>query len=207
MTMNEDVNLDSAAKIGHNFTAFAQIVTLDGTVGRDVLALFNQATISGTIDGNLKAKGDSLCISSHAQINGTSKFEGDKPADVASGAKLASPLEYKKLEHKSRTERGLGYYIWRIIWSGAWILFGLVLISLMPKFATETFRSAEMYGGSFGLGVLVLLWHLDCFLLRLCDHRRVVSGHVRFVPVAGHVVQFLHRCGLGRRSSDPGKDR
>ena len=156
MTMNEDVNLDSAAKIGHNFTAFAQIVTLDGTVGRDVLAMFNQATISGTIDGNLKAKGDSLSISSHAQINGTSKFEGDKPADVASGAKLASPLEYKKLEHKSRTERGLGYYIWRIIWSGAWILLGLVLISLMPKFAAETFRSAEMYGAPIGLGVLVL---------------------------------------------------
>ena len=156
MTMNEDVNLDSAAKIGHNFTAFAQIVTLDGTVGRDVLAMFNQATISGTIDGNLKAKGDSLSISSRAQINGTSKFEGDKPADVASGAKLASPLEYKKLEHKSRTERGLGYYIWRIIWSGAWILLGLVLISVMPKFAGETFKSAEMYGAPIGLGVLVL---------------------------------------------------
>lgn len=156
MTMNEDVNIDSASKIGHNFTAFAQIVTLDGTVGRDVLTLFNQATISGTIDGNLKAKGDSLSISSRAQINGTSKFEGDKPADVATGAKLASPLEYKKLEHKSRTERGLGYYIWRIIWSGAWILLGLVLISVMPKFAGETFRSAEMYGPPIGLGVLVL---------------------------------------------------
>jgi len=154
-TMNEDINLNSAGKVGHNFTAFGQIVTLNGNVGRDVLTMFDEATISGIIGGNLKAKGQTLRITSSAQIDGEAKFEGDKPAEVASGAKLASPLEFKKLEHKSRTERGAGYYIWKVIWSGAWILFGLVLISLMPLFAKETVQSAENYGAALGLGVLV----------------------------------------------------
>jgi len=154
-TMNEDVRLDSAAKIGHNFLAFAQIVTLDGKVGRDVFAMFNEATISGTIEGNLKARGESLTIASSAEIDGHAKFEGEKPAEVASGAKLASPLEYTKMQHRSRVERGAGYYIWRVVWAGAWILLGLVLTSLMPVFARETVESAERYGAALGLGVLV----------------------------------------------------
>jgi anti-sigma factor RsiW len=154
-TFNEDARLDSSGKIGHNLTAFNQILTIDGTVGRDVLAMFDEGTIGGTIGGNLKAKGAALSIASSAQIDGTTKFEGDKPPDVASGAKLASPVEYTKIEHKSRMEHGAGYYIWRVIWAGAWILFGLVLISLMPSFARQTVESAEHYGAAFGLGVLV----------------------------------------------------
>jgi hypothetical protein len=66
-------------------------------------------------------------------------------------------LEYTKLEHKSRSEQGgFGYYIWRVIWAGARILLGLVLISLMPIFAKETIESAEHYGAALGLGVLTL---------------------------------------------------
>jgi hypothetical protein len=49
----------------------------------------------------------------------------------------------------------VGYYIWKVVWTAAWILFGLILISLMPLFAKDTVRSAEQYGASFGLGVLV----------------------------------------------------
>src|SRR5437016_9754835 len=36
------------------------------------------------------------------------------------------------------------------------ILYGLVLYSLMPKFSQEAVKSAEQYGASAGLGVLVL---------------------------------------------------
>jgi cytoskeletal protein CcmA (bactofilin family) len=155
MTMNEDARLDSAGKIGHNFTAFVQILNVDGTVGRDVLGMFDEANVSGTINGNFKGRGQSLTIASSAQIDGSANFEGNKPADVSSSAKLASPLEFKKIEHKSRAERGVGYYIWRIIWAGAWILLGLVLVSLMPSFGREVVESAERYGASLGLGVLV----------------------------------------------------
>lgn len=154
-TMNEDTRLDSAGKIGHNFLAFSQIVSLDGSVGRDVFAMFNEATISGTIEGNLKTKGQSLTFASSARVDGKATFEGEKPAEVDSGATFASPLEFTKIQHRSHVERGVGYYVWRVVWAGAWILLGLVLISLMPRFATDTVESAERYGASLGLGVLV----------------------------------------------------
>jgi cytoskeletal protein CcmA (bactofilin family) len=140
--MSEDAHVDSSAKVGHNLMDFGQVLNLDGKIGRDVITMFNEGNISGT-------------IGSTAEIDGTTNFEGDHPAEVASGAKLASPLVYTKMEHRSHAERGAGYYIWKIVWTGARILLGLVLISLMPIFAKETVESAEHYGAALGLGVLV----------------------------------------------------
>lgn len=154
-TFNESFNLDANGSVGHSLTAFVQILTVEGKVGRDVLAFFQQATFAGPIGGSLKGKGDSLTISSSAVIAGASEFEGSKPANVSSDAKLASPLQYKHEEHHQH-ERGVGYYIWRLIWTVTFILFGLVLFALMPRFSHEAVELGEHYGASFGLGVLVL---------------------------------------------------
>jgi hypothetical protein len=42
-----------------------------------------------------------------------------------------------------------------VIWAAAFILFGLVLISVMPLFSREATDNVENVGASFGLGVLV----------------------------------------------------
>jgi len=151
----EVLNLDSNGKIGRSMTVFGQSIAVDGKVGHDFLGFFAQATISGMIGGSLVGKGESLSITGSAEIDGKTSFEGDKQPNVSSDAKLASPLEYKKMEHKS-AERGLRYHIWSIIWGAAYILFGLVLFGVMPKFANEVVDAAENIGASFGLGVLVL---------------------------------------------------
>jgi len=153
---NEVFNQDTSGTIGHSLTVFTQTLTLDGKVGRDLLGFFQQATLSGTIGGSLKAKGDSLTIASGAVIDGKAEFEGPKPAIIASDAKLASPLIYVQGERRSHTERGAGYYIWRFIWTGTFALFGIVLFALMPHLSQETVELGEHYGASFGLGLLVL---------------------------------------------------
>jgi hypothetical protein len=88
-------------------------------------------------------------------VDGPIHFEGDRPANIAPGAKLASPVEFKQMEHKHDYREG-GYYIWQVIWAAAFVLFGLVLFALMPKFSAEAVKSAEQYGAAAGLGVLVL---------------------------------------------------
>jgi cytoskeletal protein CcmA (bactofilin family) len=155
LSMNEVLNLDSNGKVGHSVTIFAQSVTLDGKIGRDFVGMFNQANLSGLIGGSLQARGQSLAISSTAEIDGKARFEGEKPAMVASEAKLASPLEFTKHAHHTDHERGVGYYIWRLIWTAAFVLLGLVLYGLFPKFVVETVQAGEHYGASLGLGVLV----------------------------------------------------
>lgn len=152
---SEIFTLDPNGKIGHSLTGFSKSLTLEGAVGRDLLAFAAETSIDGSIGGSMRLKGESLSIGSKASIGGTAKYEGDKPAEVDSGAKLASPLEYTKLEHRASRERGFWYYVWRVIWAAAFILFGLVLISVMPMFSREASENVENVGASFGLGVLV----------------------------------------------------
>jgi hypothetical protein len=63
-------------------------------------------------------------------------------------------VQYTKWEHKPEY-LNKHYYIWRIIWTAALILFGLVLFMLLPKLGRETISAAEQFGAPIGLGVLV----------------------------------------------------
>lgn len=154
LTFNEIVNVDSAGKVNGSFTSFAQSVGLDGKIGRDVLLHDDHTTISGNIGGDVRVKGRHMSVVSSAVVGGGIHFEGDEPASVASGAKLGSQPEFTKREHKSQYTEG-HYYVWRVIWTAAFILFGLVLFLLMPKFAAETVRAGERFAAPVGLGVLV----------------------------------------------------
>src|SRR5208283_709482 len=155
LSFNEVLNLDPNGKIGRSLTVFGQTITLDGKVGRDVVAFFDQITLSGTVAGSLQGKGKSLTISPTAEIDGKAEFEGAKPATVSPEAKLASPLQFTKHEPHSDHDRGVGYYIWRLIWTAAFVLLGLVIYGLFPRFAVDTVEAGEHYGAAFGLGVLV----------------------------------------------------
>lgn len=154
LTFNEVLNLDSAGKIDGSLTAFAQSVGIDGRVARDLLLMVGETTISGNVQGEVRAKGRSMSIASSAQISGPVHFEGDNPASVSSGAKLGSPVQFTKMKHQSQYTEG-HYYVWRIIWTAAFILLGLVLFLLLPKFAAETVNAGERFGAPVGLGVLV----------------------------------------------------
>jgi cytoskeletal protein CcmA (bactofilin family) len=154
MVWNETFNLDANGKIGRSLTAGGETLTLDGKIGRDFLGFAESTNISGFIGGSVREQGNSLSIASGAEIDGKTVFKGHKEPNVASDAKLGSPLEFTMLERRHEA-RGGGYYLWRVIWTGTFILFGLVLASLMPKFAIESVESAGQIGASFGLGVLV----------------------------------------------------
>ena len=155
MTFGGDVNIDRDATIGGSLTSFSGRLSVDGHVQRDILAMGGQANLGGSIGGSAKIRSDELNIDSTAQIGGPVNFTGNKPPSVAEGAKLASPVHFEKLTHGPNYSNP-HYYVWQVIWLAAFILYGLVLFSLMPKFSEEATKSAEQYGAAAGLGVLVL---------------------------------------------------
>ena len=154
LTFDEVVNVESGAKIGGSLTLFVETLNLEGILGRDLFMFGKHLSLSGKIDGAVKMKGDLLTINPSAQVAGPIHFEGNKEPEVSPQAKLASPVDYHKMEHKPQYLEG-HYYVWQVIWLAAFVLFGLVLFQLMPRFAAEAVASAERYGASFGLGVLV----------------------------------------------------
>ena len=171
LTWNQVFNLDSGGKIGRSLTAGGQTLTVDGKVDGDFLSFSESTSISGFIGGSVKGRGKSLSIGSGAEIDGKTVFYGEQPPSVASDAKLGSSPEFTKAEHHAH-ERDAGYYVWRIIWTGAVILFGLVLAGVMPKFAKETVESGGQLGASFGLGVLVFFGVFIASLIGLRNDRR-----------------------------------
>jgi cytoskeletal protein CcmA (bactofilin family) len=150
----QTVTIDSNGKVGGSLTTFGESFSMDGSVGRDMLLFFAHGTLAGKVAGEVRAKGDSLVISSSAVIDGPIHFEGNKQADVSPSAKLASPVEFKQIEHRPEYLKG-NYYVWRVIWTAAFILLGLVLFFLMPGFGRETIQAAEQVGLPIFLGILV----------------------------------------------------
>ena len=154
LTFDDSMNLESNAKAGGSLTIFTENLNLEGSLGRDILIFAKHFTLSGKVGGGIRMKGDALTINSGAEVDGPIRFDGNREAEVATGAKLASPVEFHKLERKPRYLEG-HYYVWRVIWTAAFVLFGVVLFLLMPRFAEETIAAAELYGAPIGLGVLV----------------------------------------------------
>jgi hypothetical protein len=155
MSFSETMTLDSSGKIGGSATTFGNTLAIDGKLGRDLLSFGNNTTVSGTIGGGIQAQSNHFRFNSGAQVDGPIKIKGEDSPDVSPGAKLASPVEFTRVEHHTKYEES-HFYIWRIIWTAAGILLGLALFLLMPGFAREAADSAERYGASFGLGVLVM---------------------------------------------------
>jgi cytoskeletal protein CcmA (bactofilin family) len=156
MAWAQVVNVDSRGKIGRSLTSFCQTLGVDGEVSGDIVS-FNQSTrIAGTVNGGMQTKGELLTIKSTARITGPVKFEGEKEPRVESGATLtAGPVSYTK--HVSdHHEGGKGYLFFRLLWTSSFILYGMVLILLMPKFAGESVNSAENIGASIGIGLLIM---------------------------------------------------
>ncbi len=155
LTFEETLTIDPAGKVGGSLTNFSANLGMEGSVGRDALLFVAHAHLEGKIGGGVRARGDSLSIGSAAVIDGPVHFEGRNRPEVSSSAKLASPVDFKQME-KRASYRESSYYVWQVIWVAAFILFGLVLFALMPKFAQDTVAAAEQIGVTSGLGVLVL---------------------------------------------------
>jgi hypothetical protein len=155
LAFGDSLRIDSDAKAGGSITTFGNTVSVDGSVGRDILSHSALLNLNGKVGGDVKVKGDMLVIGSTAEVKGRTKFEGKKPAEVAPEAKLGSPVQFEKLESKPQY-RTSHYYVWQMIWAGAFVLFGLVLCVLMPSFVKQAVDSSEHVGASLGLGVLVM---------------------------------------------------
>src|SRR5260370_1595505 len=83
MAFDETLMVDPNAKIGGSLTSFVENLGLEGSVGRDVLLFVAHASLAGKICGGVRARGDSLVISSTAVVYGPVPFQSHETPEVS----------------------------------------------------------------------------------------------------------------------------
>jgi len=165
MMFGSDLNIDGLDREGDRLAIggeclladarhLHQCLNIEGQLGRDVLFMGDRLTVMGKIGGSIDEKGAALEILSSAQVGGPVRFEGENEPTVSSGARLESPVQFKKRVHK-KGEIGQTSAFWTAVFAVAFMLYGMVLFLVMPGFARESVRSGENVGASLGLGLLV----------------------------------------------------
>ena len=149
------VALDEKSSVGGSIMMGGQNAEFDGHVGGDVLALVDDITINGRLDRDLTVRGNQLTIGSTAQIAGKAKYEGRRQPDIASGAKLASPIQIT-IPKRGPDYTRVAYYWHQVLLWGAGFLFGLVLLLLLPGFFSDAVHQTRRVGPAVGFGALFL---------------------------------------------------
>ena len=155
MIWAEQATIDEKASVGGSIMVGTQDAELDGHAGGDVLAFVADLTINGRLDRDLTIRGDRLTIGSTAQIGGKTKYEGRGQPDIASGAKLASPIQIT-IPKRGPDYTRVAYYWHQVLFWGANFLFGLVLLLLLPGFFSDAVHQTRRVGPAVGFGALFL---------------------------------------------------
>jgi cytoskeletal protein CcmA (bactofilin family) len=151
----QELTLDDKARIAGSLMAIGATAELDGHIGGDLMALIGDLTINGHLDRDVAIRGDRLAIGSAAEIDGQTKFEGRHQPEIASGAKLASPIQVT-IPRRGPDYTRVEYYWHQVLLWGASFLFGLVLLLVVPGFFADAVRETKRVGPAVGFGALFL---------------------------------------------------
>jgi len=150
------LELADKATVGGTMTLAGGTLELDGRVTGDLLAFSSDAMdINGFLGHDATIRGGRLTIGSNAEIVGQTKYEGRHQPDVASGAKLGSPIQIT-IPKRGPDYTRLSYYWHRVLLWGASFLFGLLLLLLLPGLFADAAQAAKRVGPAMGFGALFL---------------------------------------------------
>jgi cytoskeletal protein CcmA (bactofilin family) len=156
MDWSQNVEMEHNAKVGGSMIVYFGNAELDGQLAGDLFARGASVEIGGSLGRDAEVRSYSLAIGSSAVIQGHTKYEGRTSPEVSASAKLASPVEYIALKQGPDYSR-LSYYWHQILYWGASLVFGLVLLVLAPGFFFDAGRTSKKIGPAMGLGLLFLL--------------------------------------------------
>jgi hypothetical protein len=147
--------VDPKGSVGGSITAWAQEIQLDGPVGRDLMCQAATVELNSTLGGNVMASSHDVEVGSGADLKGQLVYRGDRAPEIAQGAKVVGPVraEYEERVSKYRNPRT---YIHKALFWAATLVFGLVLMLVVPGFFGDVVRTTNRAWSSCGIGMLVL---------------------------------------------------
>jgi len=197
------LELTSRGRVDGGVIAFAGDETFDGRIRRDVLGLAGSTYLDGMVGGQVWIRGGRLAIASTAEIGGPASFEGPEQPTVAAGAKLASPLhvEIRQAVRRGRMARA-HIVVHTIVGYVLALVFGLLLMTVVPRFFRTTLRETGRIGLSVGVGALALIAGffllILAFFLIFVGVGAGIASVLAFAPIL-YVAQVFVGTWLGNR--------
>ena len=196
-------DLTERGKVGGSLITVDSDADLDGRIHRDLLGIIGRTHLDGGIGGQMWVRGRNLSIGPMGEIDGSSTFRGPRQPVIASGAKLASPMQ---IETQGETRRfvftGVRLLINEIMGVGVALLLGLLLVTILPGFFRSTLREAGRVGLPIGVGALALVIGVFLLvlgiLLMLVGVGAGVAGVLGYAPIL-YVAQIFVGAWLGNK--------
>jgi cytoskeletal protein CcmA (bactofilin family) len=152
----ETTELDQKAKVGGSLMSGSRDVESNGEVGGDFMAGADTVEIGGSLGRNAKIRSSRLTFGPNAEVKGQVQYRGRREAEVASGAKLGSPIDFTQWK-EGPDYQSPRFYLHQLLFWGASLLFGIVLLLLAPGFFFDAQTACGRFGLTTGFGILFLL--------------------------------------------------
>lgn len=157
MSWARELDLDKNARVGGSMTVGSTNAQLDGNVAGDLLAFAEVVDLNGTLGRNAMIRGQRLRIGPNATVTGQIRYQGGRQPQTASSAKLASPIEILSRVRPLPDYASPRFYWRQILAWGASFVFGIGLFLMAPAFFNDIENASKRLGASFGFGFLFLL--------------------------------------------------
>jgi len=173
------VELDSATVIGRNAYIVGGTIQVKGTVQQGLLAYGGAIILDGVVGRDVEVAGGALRVGPHARIAGNLRYRVPAgkvhidPAAHITGTVTALPV----------SNRGP---LWRVLWILGFLLVGVVVVALFPRFMAE---AAEILPERPGRSALVGLGWGILVPIAICIAAITVIGlPLAFLTAAVYVV-------------------
>ncbi len=156
-TLTQSLRLNDRGRVGEGLVVGAGDVSLEGEVNRSVTMFAGNADVSGSIGRELSMAGDSLTLTSTAQIgaNLSARVDQLKNVHIADGATIKGTRDIQVRQRKSRFARPK-FYFYQVVWLAAAMLVGWLCLVLFPGFFQASIQEVGSGWRSLGLGFAIL---------------------------------------------------
>lgn len=185
MTAGNEVRV-AVPQVDDIFAAGSRLEIGGEAVRGSVYALGSQITISGTIEGTVRATGAEIIIPSGTTIRGDLLTFGENEPKIAEDVTISGARRHEPIDERSN----------RVAWAGAlarrsltWFVSGLLLLFLFPRLMSETAAlSLSRSGRALGIGTLVFVLVLPLFMALLLSQ---IAWPIAWIVLAGAVALMI----------------
>jgi cytoskeletal protein CcmA (bactofilin family) len=151
------VRLEPGARVGRDVLLAGGEASVQAQVGGELWAAAQTLTVGSSVGSDVRAEVETLRLTDAAQLGGKLSYRSQREAEIASGAKVAGPVE--RLSPSEARRAGPVMYVigWVRSMVGLFAL-GLLLVFLLPDFSRRlpaTLRQSPWRSLGWGAAVFV----------------------------------------------------